>query len=79
MPKGAKGEREYFVPTKNKWVRKRLVQGGKDGVRKYRVLTRNPTDQGMPAAVPMPGHQERASGGGGESDCSDDPTDALGL
>ena len=79
LPKGAKGDREYFIASKNKWVRKCLVQGGKDGVRKYRVLTRNPTSPQMPAAVPAPEPQQRASGGGGESGSGDDPADALGL
>ena len=79
LPKGAKGDREYFIASKNKWVRKRLVQGGKDGVRKYRVLTRHPTEPEVPAALPAPERQERASGGGGECGSDDDPTDALGL
>ena len=79
LPKGEKGDREYFTASKNKWVCRRLVQGGKDGVRKYRVLTRHPTEPEMPAAVPAPERQERASGGGGESGSDDDPTTALGL
>lgn len=42
-PRGARGNREYFVASRNRWVRKCLVQGGKDGQRRYRVLTRRPT------------------------------------
>ena len=68
-PQGRKGNREYFVPSRNRWVRKRLVQGGKDGVRRYRVLTRRPTPVDQPAALPrcLEG-SSRASEGGQEED-----------
>ena len=49
-PRGAPGNREYFVASRNRWVRKCLVQGGKDGQRRYRVLTRRPTPTDQPAA-----------------------------
>ena len=63
-PRGTPGNREYFIESKNMWVRKRLLQGGKDGVRKYRTLYRRPTDPEMPAALAVPVCEEGASGGG---------------
>ena len=73
------GDREYFSAAKNMWVRKRLVQGGKDGVRKYRVLTRHPTEPEMPAALAVPDRMESASGTREVSDSEEDPTAALRL
>ena len=78
-PRGTRGDREYFVRSKNVWVRKRLVQGGKDGVRKYRVLTRHPTEPEMPAALAVPDRMESASGTREVSDSEEDPTAALRL
>ena len=78
-PRGTRGNREYYTKSKNKWVRKRLVQGGLDGVRKYRCLTRNPTNPEMPAAVAVPEREEGASGGGEESVSEVDATADLGL
>ena len=78
-PRGSRGNREYFIRSKNMWVRKRLVQGGKDGVRKYRVLTRHPTDPEMPAALALPDRAEGASGEGEVSGDEEDATGALGL
>ena len=75
-PRGSAGNREYFVSSKNRWVRKRLVQGGKDGQRRYRVLTRRPTPIDQPAALP------RAAESGSEvadEGQDDDLTAALGL
>ena len=78
-PRGTPGNREYFIQSKNMWVRKRLVQGGKDGVRKYRVLYRHPTDPEMPAALAVPEREEGASGGGEESVSEVDATADLGF
>ena len=84
-PRGPKGEREYFDTAKNRWVRKSLVQGGSGATRKYRVLTRKPTDPGMPAALAVPqpledgAGSEGASGVSEESGSEGDATNALGL
>ena len=90
-PRGKPGDREYFLPSANKWVRKILEQGGKDGVRKYRQLTRNGTPVDHPAALaPPPEVDERtepdalgalleAAASGKDDAESDDPILALGL
>ena len=67
------------MKKKNRRIWKRLVQGGLDGVRKYRCLTRNPTNPEMPAAVAVPEREEGASGGGEESVSELDATADLGL
>ena len=78
-PRGAPGEREYFDRGKNRWVRKLLKKGGKDPVRRYRILLRHPTEPEMPAAVAVPECKESAPGGGEEAGFEQDAAATLGL
>ena len=75
-PKGSKGNREYFVASRNRWIRKSLVQGGKDGKRRYRVLYRQPTPVDQLAALPRA--SESRSQGSADDTC-EDKTAALEL
>ena len=79
VPRGATGEREYFDRGKNRWVRKLLKKGGRDPVRRYRVLLRHPTEPEMLAAVAVPECKESASGGGEEAGFEQDAAATLGL